>query len=113
MIKGNQVSVGGGSVGSKTYLAVIGTEWEEDSTTGVKYQLVAIDGMTADDTAQVDTVMTHDRTSDGYALYVEEQNQFLTYITNGDAETVEGGIMFYLYGEEVPTIEIPIKVVVI
>lgn len=83
--------------------------WSEDEETGVKYQTVIITDITSEMTAKVDTVNTHERTTEGYALYVEEQNQFLEFITNGDAETVDGGIKFYIYGEA-PTLEIPIVV---
>ena len=93
----------------QSYTATIGTVWEEDSETGVKFQTVALEGLTAEMTAKVDTVNTHDRTSDGYALFVEEQNQFLEFITNGDAETVDGGVKFYIYGEA-NTVAIPIVV---
>ena len=92
-----------------TYTAMIGTVWEEDEETGAKYQIVSVPEMTADSTAKVDTVNTHTRNTEGYALYVEEQNQFLEFITNGDAETVNGGIKFYIYGEP-NTVEIPIVI---
>lgn len=89
------------------FFGTIGTEWTEDENTGVKSQLVAVDGvLEAHHLGVLDVIMTHERTTDGYAAFVEETNQFLTYITNGDAETVDGGIMFYVYGE-VNTIEIP------
>lgn len=94
---------------AQSYTATIGTSWTEDTATGAKYQTVSISGVTADMTAKVDTINTHDRTSDGYALYVEEQNQFLEFITNGDAETVDGGVKFYIYGEA-NAVEIPIVV---
>ena len=100
------------SGGAKQFYGTIGTNWTEDSNTGAKYQLVAIEGVTADmELGRLDTVNTHDRTSEGYAAYVEEQNQFLTYITNGDAETVDGGVMFYIYGEP-NTVDIPFGLVV-
>lgn len=95
--------------GVRVYTATIGTEWTDDVTTGVKFQTVPIADMTADMTAKVDVVNTHERTSEGYAAFVAEKNQFLDCITNGDAETVEGGIKFYIYGEA-NTVEIPIVV---
>lgn len=95
------------------YFGTIGTEWTEDEETGVKTQLVAIEGVTADmHLAVLDVVNTHDRTSEGYAAYVEETNQFLQYITNGDAETVDGGVQFYIYGEP-NTIQIPFALEVV
>lgn len=85
----------------------IGNIWTEDEETGVKSQLVSLEGITANHTGiSFDVVMTHERTSEGYAQFVDEQNQYLEFITNGDAETVDGGIMFYIYGEP-NTIEIP------
>ena len=98
---------GGGT--SAVYTATIGTEWEEDADTGVKFQTVAIEGVEANHFAKIDAVMTHERTTEGYAAFVEEHNQFLECITNGDAETVDGGVKFYIYGEA-NTVEIPIVV---
>ena len=95
--------------GKRFYTATIGTEWTDDVTTGVKFQTVPIADMTANMNAKFDTVNTHTRTREGYALYVEEQNQFLEFITNGDAETVNGGIKFYIFGEP-NTVDIPIVV---
>ena len=101
-----------GGAATQQFYGTIGTNWTEDSNTGAKYQLVAIEGVTADmELGRLDTINTHDRTSEGYAAYVEEQNQFLTYITNGDAETVDGGVMFYIYGEP-NTVDIPFGLVV-
>lgn len=98
--------------GSASYLATIGTTWEEDSETGVKYQVVAVSALTGadDEKAFVDhTDSSIDGTSDGYALFVEEENQYLEFITNGRAETVEGGIRFEIFGDA-NTIDIPIVV---
>ena len=105
-------NAGGAGEGTQKFYGTIGTNWTEDSNTGAKYQLVAIEGVTADmELGRLDTINTHERTSEGYAAYVEEQNQFLTYITNGDAETVDGGVMFYIYGDP-NTVEIPFGLVV-
>lgn len=93
----------------KTYVATIGTTWTKDESTGVKTQTVAISGVTADQTAQVDHAYTGSGTSDDYAAFVEAENQFLTYITNGYAETVDGGIQFTIFGDA-NTVEIPIVV---
>jgi hypothetical protein len=94
------------------FYGTIGTEWTEDETTGVKSQLVAGEGvLAAHHMGVVDVVMTHERTTEGYAAFVEETNQFLQFITNGDAETVDGGVMFYIYGDP-NTIEIPFGMVV-
>ena len=91
----------------KTYTATIGTTWTENEDTGVKSQNVAIDGVLAKHTAKVDHAYTGDGTSDGYAAFVEAENQYLTYITNGYAETYDGGIKFTIFGDA-NTVAIPI-----
>ena len=93
----------------KTFTVTIGTTWTENEDTGVKSQNVAIPGVLAKHTAKVDHDYTGDGTSDGYATFVEAENQYLTYITNGYAETYDGGITFYIFGDA-PTVEIPIVV---
>ena len=91
----------------KTYTATIGTAWVEDENTGVKTQSVAIAGVTAQSTAMVDHVYTGSGTSDDYAAFVEAENQYLTCITNGYAETYNGGIKFTIFGDA-NTVAIPI-----
>lgn len=91
----------------KTYTATIGTTWTEDSNTGVKTQSVAIPGVKASNTATVDHAYTGSGTSDDYAAFVEAENQYLTYITNGYAETYDGGIKFTIFGDA-NTVAIPI-----
>lgn len=93
----------------KTYIATIGTTWVEDSNTGVKTQTVTISGVKASQTAKVDHAYTGTGTSDDYAAFVEAENQYLTYITNGYAETVAGGIKFTIFGDA-NTVSIPIVV---
>lgn len=93
--------------GSATYTATIGTTWVEDSNTGVKTQSVAIAGVTAQSTAMVDHVYTGSGTSDDYAAFVEAENQYLNCITNGYAETYDGGIKFTIFGDA-NTVAIPI-----
>lgn len=103
--------------GSKKFYGTIGTTWTEDADTGAKIQEVSIPGILETmDLGALDVIMTHERTSEGYAAFVEENNQFLTYITNGDAETygtdeTNGGVRFYIYGDA-PTVEIPFGLVV-
>jgi hypothetical protein len=92
---------------SKTYTATIGTTWVEDSNTGVKTQSVAIAGVTAQNTALVDHAYTGAGTSDDYAAFVEAENQYLNCITNGYAETYNGGIKFTIFGDA-NTVAIPI-----
>ena len=91
----------------KTYTATIGTTWVEDENTGVKTQTVTISGVKASQTAKVDHAYTGSGTSDDYAAFVEAENQYLTYITNGYAETVAGGIKFTIFGDA-NTVSIPI-----
>lgn len=102
----DQRPIGGGGA---TYTATIGTTWVEDSNTGVKTQSVAIPGVLASQTATVDHVYTGSGTSDDYAAFVEAENQYLTYITNGYAETYDGGIKFTIFGDA-NTVAIPIVV---
>lgn len=100
----DQRPIGGGGA---TYTATIGTTWVEDSNTGVKTQSVAIPGVLASHTATVDHAYTGSGTSDDYAAFVEAENQYLTYITNGYAETYDGGIKFTIFGDA-NTVAIPI-----
>lgn len=93
----------------KTYTATIGTTWVEDENTGVKTQTVTISGVKARQTAKVDHAYTGSGTSDDYAAFAEAENQYLTYITNGYAETVAGGIKFTIFGDA-NTVAIPIVV---
>lgn len=95
-------------IGGATVLtAIIGTSWT-DNDDGTKSQTVSMAGVTADNNAQVDTYY-----NDGeYADYVEAQNQFLEFITNGFAKTVAGGITFTIFGEA-NTVSIPIIVEVV
>lgn len=95
--------------GVTVYTATIGTTWTEDSDTGVKSQNIAIEGVTASNTATVDHVFT-DGTE--YADFVEAENQYLEFITNGYAETYDGGVTFHIFGDA-PTVEIPIVVEVV
>ena len=91
----------------KTYTATIGTAWVEDENTGVKTQSVAIAGVTAQNTALVDHAYTGTGTAEDYAAFVEAENQYLNCITNGYAETYNGGIKFTIFGDA-NTVAIPI-----
>ena len=93
----------------KTFTTTIGTTWAENEDTGVKSQNVSIPGVLAKHTAKVDHAYTGSGTSDDYAAFVEAENQYLNYITNGYAETYDGGITFYIFGDA-PTVSIPIVV---
>lgn len=103
----NELEILGKRKGSATYTATIGTTWGEDENTGIKTQSVAIAGVTAQSTAMVDHVYTGSGTSDDYAAFVEAENQYLNCITNGYAETYDGGIKFTIFGDA-NTVEIPI-----
>ena len=102
--------MGGG--GGTLYTATIGTTWSENPTTGIKYQEVAISGIKSTDDAQIDHVFTGSDTSDDYKTFVEAENQYLTCITNGYAETIDGAVKFVIFGDA-PTVEIPIAVKVV
>lgn len=102
----DQRPIGGGGT---TYTATIGITWVEDENTGVKTQSVAIAGVKATNTATVDHVYTGAGTSDDYAAFVEAENQYLNCITNGYAETYDGGIKFTIFGDA-NTVSIPIVV---
>ena len=93
----------------KAFVATLTTTWTENEDTGVKSQSVPITGVLAKHTAKVDHAYTGSGTSDDYAAFVEAENQYLTYITNGYAETYDGGITFYIFGDA-PTVSIPIVV---
>lgn len=103
----NELETLGQRKGSATYTATIGTTWAEDENTGVKTQIVAIAGVTAQNTALVDHAYTGAGTSDDYAAFVEAENQYLNCITNGYAETYNGGIKFTIFGDA-NTVAIPI-----
>ena len=94
---------------SKIIYATIGTNWTEDATTGVKSQSIAIDGVLASHTAKVDHVYSGDSSAESYTTFVEEETQFLDYITNGFAKTYDGGITFYIF-DAANTVNIPIIV---
>lgn len=93
----------------KTYTATIGTTWTEDSDTGAKVQRVAIPGILASHTAKVDHAYTGTATNPDYEGFVTAENQYLTCITNGYAETYNGGIQFTIFGDA-NTVSIPIVV---
>lgn len=95
--------------GSTFHEVTIGTTWTENEDTGVKSQTIQITGVTASKNAHVEPRYTGDGTSEGYAAFVEQKNQFFTYITNGYAETVADGITFYIFGDA-PTVDIPVLV---
>lgn len=101
----------------KTYMADIGTTWEDElnmmgQPTGAKTQTVLIDGINGDYTAFVDHNPMVQVGS--YDSFVEQENQFLTCITNGFAYTITnvdgtGGIVFTIFGDA-NTVSIPIIV---
>ena len=95
--------------GFGTYTATIGTTWVKDENTGVQTQSVAIAGITAQSTALVAHVYTGTGTIGDYVSFVKADNQYLDYITNGCAETYNGGIKFTIFGNA-NTVAIPIVV---
>lgn len=92
----------------KVFTGTITTNWTEDSDTGVKTQTINISGITTTNTAIVDHAGM-DSTSTDYDSFVQAENQYLTCITNGYAETVTNGIKFYIFGDA-NTVAIPIVV---
>lgn len=86
--------------------------WEEDEDTGVKTKSMEISGVLGSDTALIDHVYAGVDTSEAYEEFVEEENQYLTYITNGYAETYDGGIIFTIFGD-VPTVGISLVITII
>ena len=103
--------LGGGDKAALT--GTIGTTWTENSDTGVKSQNVAISGLTAANNVLVDhDASGNNGTAEGYAAFVEAENQYLSYITNGYAVTYNGGITFYIFGDA-NTVSIPIVVEVV
>lgn len=97
---------------AKVYTATIGTGWVMNENTGVKSQNVAIPGVLAGHTAQIDHAYSGNGTVAGYANFVEAENQYLNFITNGYAETYDGGIAFHIFGDA-NTVNIPIIVEVV
>lgn len=87
----------------------ISTAWTENEETGVKTLTVSYSDLTGDanEVANVDVYYNGDGTAESYETFVEQQNQFLEYVTNGYAETVSGGIKFTIFGDA-PTVSIPI-----
>ena len=104
----SQVEDGGTT---KVFTGTITTNWTEDRTTGVKTQTVSISGITATNTAIVDHAGMNSTSTD-YDSFVQAENQYLTCITNGYAETVTNGIKFYIFGDA-NTVAIPIIVEVV
>lgn len=103
----------GDSAFAKVYTGTIpASGWAEDADTGIKTITVSISGITASHTAKVDHYYNGDGTAEGYATFVEEENQYLDCITNGFAETVAGGVKFTIFGSA-PTVSIPVVVEVV
>jgi len=97
---------------TKTYTATLyASKWKElDDGTGVKYYPLTIGSkVTEDSTAKVDVRYTGDGSSESYATFVEQQNQFLEYVTNGYGRTANLGMYLYIFGDA-PTIDIPIVI---
>ena len=92
----------------KVFTGTIGTTWTEKDD-GTKTQTVTITGLTATNTAIVDH--SQDNITD-YDAFVEAENQYLTNITNGFAQTVNNGIKFTIFGDA-NTVAIPIVVEVV
>lgn len=85
------------------YYGTIGTSWADDENAGTKTQTINIEGISTEHTGVLDIIY---KDGENYASFVEAQNQFLSYITNGYAETFNGGIIFTIFGDA-NTVEIP------
>lgn len=98
----------------KVYEAVISaSNWTYYAELGIKEQIVPVANIISSNTARVDHANSSiDGTLNGYTRYVDEENEYLKYITNGYAETVNGGIKFVIFDEQ-NTIDIPIVIEVI
>ena len=103
----SKISDSGFSAG-QIFTGTLGTTWTEDEATGVKYQDVTIAGILTKHNGTCDHDDTSiNGTSDGYATFVEEENQWLNYITNGrPAQTFDGYVRFEIFGDP-NTVEIP------
>lgn len=101
-------NAGSGSV----FEATIGTTWIENSANGTKYQDVMISGITADSNVRVSHVYNGDDSSASYNTFTEQRSQYLTYVMNGVAKTIAGGIRYTIFGDA-NTVEIPIVVEVV
>ena len=92
----------------KVYTGTIGTTWTENDD-GTKTQTVSVAGIKSTHTAIVDH--SQDNITD-YDAFVTAENQYLTNITNGFAQTVNNGIKFTIFGDA-NTVTIPIAVEVV
>ena len=113
-----------GSFGGGLKNKVIGTVWKINESTGVKSQRVEVDGVTDRNNVFVDhssaSIVYNDETGEyeGYGAYVDEEKQYLNFITNGYAETYYdeesgiGGIEFFIFGDA-NNINIPIMIEVL
>ena len=89
------------------------SNWVDYPMIGTREQIVSIPSIMSTNTARVDhSNSSVDGTYEGYVKYVDEENEYLGYITNGYAETVDGGIKFVVFSNS-NTIDIPIVVEVI
>lgn len=105
-VTGAECIVGAPTHEGLVYSGVIGTSWETNSSTGVKTQTVIVPGMSAEWDVNLDHVYTGNDSIDSYNEFIEAENQFLNYITNGFARTINGGILFTIFGDA-NTVEIP------
>lgn len=99
-----------------TYYAIIqpgisNSSWIEDTTTGIKTQYVKIDRIREKNNVLINHSSENIDTG-GYQLFISEEDEYVSYITNGYAKPCDGGINFYIFGEA-NTIPIPIVVKVI
>lgn len=89
--------------------AVIGTTWADGTVSGTKTQTVGIHAVRAEDTANIGCVYDGNGSAASYTAFAKQRGEFLTKISSGVAETVDGGIKFTITGEA-NTVDIPIRV---
>lgn len=84
---------------------IVTTGWRKDTATGISVQVIDVPGLHENQTIIVAPDYQGDDNS-----FVNQKNQFLTYITNGHAESVDNGVKISIYGEA-PTIKINVLVI--
>ena len=110
--KTSELTNDSGFTSTKFYDKTLSTNWTEDEETGVKIQRVSVEGFTSANSAKIYPRYTGDGTNESYATFVEQQNQFFEFITNGYGETFDGYFEIYIFGDP-NTVSIPITVEVI
>lgn len=98
---------------TNVFYGTLGTDWT-DNGNGTHSQTVLFSGssITENSVFQVFNRYVGDGSSQGYVDHVEQDTQFLTYVTNGICEPVSGGVKFTVF-DAVSTVDIPIIVILV